>query len=161
MIYVLSIGTNMGNRLENLQDCINALNRTPKTKVMSASAVYETEPCGLLEQNSFYNACLLVDSQFDPHEMLGICLGIESAFGRIRTIKNGPRVLDVDIIFAENKNICSNNLILPHPGFSERRFVLQPLADIFTDFAAFGIDFKKFLEKVSDQKVNKVDILKI
>lgn len=157
MYYVLSAGTNMGNRKENIQKAIESINNIPYTDVISSSAVYETEPVGYARQDNFYNAVLLVKSKFEPHEMLGICLGIEAGFGRVRGLKNGPRILDLDIIFAEDMVINSPNLIVPHPRYFQRRFVLEPLLDIFTDGTAFGKEFKHYLDKIEGQEIKKLD----
>ena len=142
MRYILSVGTNLGDRKGNIERAVDALNNIPYTDVVSVSSIYETEPVGYARQDDFYNAVLVVTSQFEPHEMLGICLGIESGVGRVRGIKNGPRILDLDIIFAENQKIETANLQVPHPRCFERRFVLQPLLEIFPDGNAFGFEFK-------------------
>lgn len=157
MYYVLSVGTNIGDRKENIEKCIEALNLVPYTDVLSASAIYQTEPVGYARQDDFYNCCLLVQSQYNPNEMLGICLGIEAGFGRVRGIKNGPRVLDVDIIFAQNLEIETKNLTVPHPRYKERRFVLEPMLDIFVDGIAFGMDFKQYISQIEGQKILKIE----
>lgn len=157
MYYVLSVGTNIGDRKENIEKCIEALNLVPYTDVLSASAIYQTEPVGYARQDDFYNCCLLVQSQYNPNEMLGICLGIEAGFGRVRGIKNGPRVLDVDIIFAQNLEIETKNLTVPHPRYKERRFVLEPMLDIFVDGIAFGMDFKQYIAQIEGQKIQKIE----
>lgn len=156
MKYVISIGTNMGDKLQNMERAIEAINSIMYTDVMDASAVYQTEPVGYAEQDSFYNAVLLVDSVLKPHEMLCICLGIEAGFGRVRTIKNGPRILDLDIIFAEGEEINTSKLIVPHPRYNERRFVLKPMLDIFPNGEAFGIKFKHFIDNIKGQDVEKI-----
>ena len=102
MYYVLSAGTNLGDRLANLTYCREALDLVPGTHVVSASAVYQTQPVGYARQDDFYNVCFLVESRLNPHEMLGVCLGLEAGLGRVRGVKTGPRVLDVDVIFAGN-----------------------------------------------------------
>lgn len=158
MEYVLSVGTNMGNREENIKRCIESVNLLPYTDVIKASAVYETEPVGYARQQNFYNVALLVESVFEPNEMLGACLGIEAGFGRLRTVKNGPRILDIDIIFAEDLSLETRNLIIPHPRYNQRRFVLEPLLDIFPDGVAYGTDFKHFIENIEGQEIAKTDI---
>ena len=89
--------------------------------------------------------------------MLGICLGIEAGFGRKRGFANGPRILDIDIILAENQRIDTRNLTVPHPRAKERRFVLQPLMDLFPSGNAFGFDFAADLEKIEGQEVTRID----
>ncbi len=155
MKYILGIGTNIGNRKENIENCIEAINLTPYTDVLIRSGIYETEPVGYARQQNFYNCNVLVESQLEPNEMLGLCLGIESAFGRKRGIKNGPRILDVDLLMAEDFNTHTKNLTVPHPRMFERRFVLQPLLDIFEDGNAFGTEFKHFIDKIEGQEVIK------
>lgn len=156
MEYILSVGTNLGDRKENIERCINSINLLPYTDVVMQSAIYETEPVGYARQENFYNIILKVESIFEPNEMLGACLGIEAGFGRLRTVRFGPRIIDIDIIFAENEKIESRNLIVPHPRYHERRFILEPMLDIFKDGVAYGIDFKKYIDKIDGQEVKKV-----
>ena len=157
MEYIISVGTNLGDRKANIERAIDAVNLLPYTDVTDKSEIYETEPVGYARQNNFYNIVLKVESIFDPHEMLGACLGIESGFGRLRTIRNGPRIIDIDIILAENEKITSRNLLVPHPRYHERRFVLEPMLDIFKDGVAYGIDFKKYLENIEGQEIKRVE----
>lgn len=157
MKYVLSVGTNLGDRTENINRCIDSINLLPYTDVIEQSSVYETEPIGYARQNNFYNISLLVESIFEPGEMLGACLGIEAGFGRQRTVRFGPRILDIDIIFAEDAKIESRNLIVPHPRYKERRFVLEPMLELFPDGNAFGIDFLPYIEQASDQQISKLE----
>jgi len=156
MKYVLGLGTNLGNKAENIENCIQAINLTPYTDVLQRSGIYETEPVGYARQDNFYNCCLLVESHLNPHEMLGLCLGIESGFGRKRGIANGPRVLDVDLLFAEYKRINTPNLEVPHPRIMERRFVLVPLLDLFPQGECFGFAFQSYIDRIDGQEVRKI-----
>ncbi|MGN1202346.1 MAG: 2-amino-4-hydroxy-6-hydroxymethyldihydropteridine diphosphokinase [Eubacterium sp.] len=158
MEYILSVGTNLGDRKANIDRCIDAINLLPYTDVVNQSAVYETEPVGYARQQNFYNIILKVESILEPNEMLGACLGIESGFGRKRTIRFGPRIIDVDIIFAEDCKIESRNLSVPHPRYSERRFILEPLLDLFPNAIVYGTDIKPFIEKLEGQQITKLDI---
>lgn len=88
--------------------------------------------------------------------MLGACLGIEAGLGRVREIRFGPRIIDVDLLFAEDLKIESKNLTLPHPRYSERRFILEPLLDLFENGIVYGTDIKPFIEKIDGQKIRKV-----
>ncbi len=157
MQYVLCLGTNIGNRAENIEKAINSINLLPYTDVLRRSAIYETEPVGYARQQNFYNCNLLVESQFEPHEMLGICLGIEAGFGRTRGFANGPRILDIDLILAENQRIDTRNLTVPHPRAKERRFVLQPLLDLFPSGKAFDFEFASALNSIEGQEVTRID----
>ncbi len=158
MQYIISVGTNLGDRRANIERAIEAINLLPYTDVEKQSAIYETEPIGYARQDNFYNIVLLVESIFEPNEMLGACLGIESGFGRQRTVRYGPRIIDLDIIFAEDCEIETRNLIVPHPRYHERRFVLEPLLDIFPNGIVFGTDIKPYLEKTTDQDLTRLDI---
>lgn len=156
MEYILSVGTNIGDRKENIERCIESVNLLPGTEVVKTSALYETEPVGYADQQNFYNILLMVESKLEPNEMLGACLGIEAGFSGHRVIRFGPRIIDVDIIFAEDKVIETENLTVPHPRYGERRFVLQPLLDLFENGEVYGIDIKPMLEKISDQEIEKI-----
>lgn len=159
MQYVLSLGTNIGDRKNNLRSAVNSLNLIPETKVLACSSIYETEPVGYAEQDNFYNIALLLESKFEPNEMLGICMGLEAGFNRVREFKNGPRILDVDVIFCEDKEINTKNLTVPHPRYFERLFVLEPMLELFPSGEFFGVDFKKFIDKIDGQYIRIADKL--
>lgn len=161
MQYVLSLGTNIGDRKNNLLSAVKSLDLIPETKVLDCSSIYETEPVGYAQQDDFYNIALLLESKFEPNEMLGICMGLEAGFNRVREFKNGPRILDVDVIFCEDKEISTKNLTVPHPRYFERRFVLEPMLELFPNGESFGIDFKKFIDKIDGQNVRIADKLNL
>ena len=153
MRYVLSLGTNIGNRKNNLLSAVKSLELIPETKVLDCSSIYETEPVGYAQQDDFYNIALLLESKFEPNEMLGLCLGIESGFGRKRGILNGPRILDIDLLLAEGVKLETKNLSVPHPRIRERRFVLQPMLDLFPNGTAFDYEFASYIDKIEGQAV--------
>lgn len=126
----LGIGTNIGNKIENLQNAIGALNLLPLTKVTQISDVYETDPVGYADQDNFLNIVVEVETNLNADNLLGSALGIEAGLGRIRIIKNGPRVIDVDLLLYGDESKNTETLILPHPRMMERGFVLVPLSDI-------------------------------
>ncbi|MGN0457558.1 MAG: 2-amino-4-hydroxy-6-hydroxymethyldihydropteridine diphosphokinase [Eubacterium sp.] len=157
MEYILSLGTNLGDRKRNIERAVEAINSIPYTDVEKMSSVYETEPVGYARQDNFYNCVVYVVSKFEPNEMLGICLGIEAGFGRERGLKNGPRILDIDVIFADNQKIKTRNLEVPHPRYHERRFVLEPLLEIFPDGKVFGTEFKHYISEIEGQEIKKLN----
>lgn len=157
MKYIIGVGTNLGDRKENITQAAEALALVPKTTVLRQSKLYETAPVGYDDQPNFYNACFEVESSLEPGELLGVCLGIEAGFGRVRDIKNGPRIVDLDVIFAENQTLASANLTVPHPRYQERRFVLIPLLELFPDGTAYGILFKQYLLGIKGQAVKEVN----
>lgn len=140
----LGIGTNIGNRMENLQNSIDALNLLPLTSVTQVSNIYETDPVGYDNQDDFLNIVVEVETELNSDNLLGAALGIEAGLGRIRTIKNGPRVIDIDLLLYGDETKNTETLILPHPRMMERGFVLVPLSDI--DFES------KFVDKNDIQK---------
>lgn len=133
MIAYLGIGTNIGDRLQNLIDTVEALKLLPLTKVTEVSNVYETAPVGYANQDDFLNIVVAVSTDLNAHNLLGAALGIEAGMGRIRTIKNGPRIIDVDLLMYENEKIDSLTLALPHPRMLERNFVIKPLLNLNLD----------------------------
>ena len=138
----IGLGTNIGDRLSNLQFAVDSFLLLPKTKIVAVSEVYETEPVGeVLDQPKFLNAALLIETDLSPLTVLGACLGIEAAAGRKRLIKDGPRVLDLDVLFYENVKSDSAELTLPHPRLMQRAFVLSPLYDLFPSGRAPGLSF--------------------
>ena len=130
MIAYLGIGTNIGDRLQNLIDTVEALSLLPLTKVIEVSNVYETAPVGYANQDDFLNIVVAVSTELNAHNLLGAALGIEAGMGRIRTIKNGPRIIDVDLLMYESESLDSHTLTLPHPRMLERNFVIKPLLDL-------------------------------
>lgn len=138
---VIGIGTNMGDRLKNAQDAVSALALLPKTQVLKRSEIYETKPYGFTEQADFINLAVEIETAFNAETLLGACLGIEAGFGRIRTFKNGPRILDLDLLLAEGENCNTELLCVPHPEIRNRSFVLVPLLDLFPNGIAYGYEF--------------------
>lgn len=129
----LGLGTNIGNRLENLQRAVNALRHLPSTTVERISSVYETEPWGFKEQQNFYNICVCVNTELSAHVLLGGCLGIEADMGRERPFKNSPRIIDIDVLLYEGYKNNTGELTVPHKEMYNRAFVLYPLSEIIRE----------------------------
>lgn len=126
----LSIGSNQGEKLYNLQLAVNAIHQNAG-RVVYLSSIYETTAWGF-EGDDFYNACLAIDTELNPRDLLKALLAIEMDLGRIRNDAQGyqSRKIDVDIIFYEDLIVEDDNLSIPHPQLQNRRFVLEPLAEI-------------------------------
>lgn len=139
---VLGLGSNLGDSVEAIRRACEALDLLPKTQVLQCSSLYRTKPVGLLDQPDFVNAAVLLKTGLSPRALLGACLGIEAAAGRRRSVKNGPRVLDIDLLLYEGEVSGDEELTLPHPRLHERAFVLVPLADLFPDMHAFELDLR-------------------
>ncbi len=141
MIAYLGIGTNIGDRLQNLIDAVEAINLLPMTKVIEVSNVYETEPVGFDNQNDFLNIVISIDTNLNAHNLLGAALGIEAGMGRVRVIKNGPRIIDVDLLLYGNEKYDTETLVLPHPRMLNRNFVLKPLLDLEFKCDIYSTDY--------------------
>lgn len=153
---VLGIGTNVGERINNIENALSALGLLPTTTLIGTSGIYETEPWGYLQQEKFLNCAVLVETLLSPNALLGACLGIEAGLGRIRKFKNGPRIIDIDVLLYEDTIINSQELTIPHPLIRQRDFVLVPLNDLFPDKIAFGFDFSDAFDKVDLSKLTKI-----
>ena len=127
-VVFLALGSNLGDRLGNLQAALAAL--PPLVRVQSASPVYETPPWGYLEQPAFLNQVARVETDLPPQELLAYLKRLETQIGRTPAVRYGPRVIDVDIIFYDELVLDTPELTIPHPGLVGRAFVLAPLADL-------------------------------
>ncbi len=125
----VGLGTNLGDKKENLQTALQLL-KTPETQVVSVSSFYVTEPVGYADQDNFLNAVAELRTLRSPRELLALAQSIEQELHRVRTIKNGPRTIDVDILLYDDLVTDDPLLTLPHPRMTERLFVLVPLAEI-------------------------------
>ena len=156
----LSLGSNMGNRENNLRKAVDLIGRSPNINIIKISSIYETEPMYLKDQDSFYNIVLQaqVDRELSPFEIIGFLKGIEYGFGRKRSEKRyGPRIIDIDLLYYGEMVIESDFFTVPHPGIEERKFVLVPLSEIAPEFIIKGNNIKRFIEKKNfTEKVNLV-----
>jgi 2-amino-4-hydroxy-6-hydroxymethyldihydropteridine diphosphokinase len=131
---VLALGSNLGERFNNLQGAVSTLADTPEVVVVGVSPVYETKPVGGPEDaRDFLNAVVAIDTTLSAHTLLERCLAVEDAFDRERGERNAPRTLDVDLIVLGERLADDEDLRLPHPRAHERAFVLKPWADIEPD----------------------------
>ncbi len=129
----IGLGSNLGNREENIRKAVGLLEKSPGIKVVKLSPFYETEPVGDVPQGKFVNAAAEVYTALSPPGLLAVCGNIEDALGRVRTVKWGPRTIDLDILLYGEEVIQTAELTVPHPLMHEREFVLRPLADIAPD----------------------------
>ena len=130
---LLSVGSNLGDRLGTLQGCVHAISGLTGTDVLAISPVYETAPVGGPAQPDYLNAVLIVATALGPRALLAATQGIEAAFGRVRPPgagRFGPRTLDIDIISYDEEVSDDPVLTLPHPRARERAFVLAPWHDL-------------------------------
>jgi len=125
----LLTGGNLGNRFKNLELAYKQIHQTCG-QVISASSIYRTAAWGMYEQPDFYNQALQLQTFLSPDALMLALLSIEEKLGRKRTVKMGPRIIDIDILLM-NDTVCNSSIVtIPHPHLQERRFALTPLAEI-------------------------------
>jgi 2-amino-4-hydroxy-6-hydroxymethyldihydropteridine diphosphokinase len=127
MIY-LSLGSNLGERAAQMRDAVRRLRGWGR--VVAISSLYETEPVEFREQPWFLNCAVELETTLEPQELMDSLLRIEEEMGRRRERKKGPRAIDLDILLYDRVVMTTERLVIPHPAMQERRFVLQPLAEI-------------------------------
>jgi len=156
----ISLGSNIGNREDNLRKAVDLINSNPDIEIIKVSSIYETEPMYLKEQNSFYNIVLQarVDIRVSPFELMGFLKGIEYDMGRKRSEKKyGPRIIDIDLLYYGEISLESDFLTIPHPKIEERKFVLIPFSEISPEFIIEGTNIKKFIGEANlTEKINLV-----
>ena len=129
----LALGSNLGERLANLQGAVDGLAATDGITLVALSAVYETDPVGGPVQDDYLNAVVEVTTTLEPHDLLAVCGRLEQAAHRVRIERWGPRTLDVDVLLIDDLTIDTPDLEVPHPRMWERTFVLAPLHDVAPD----------------------------
>ena len=130
-VVYLSLGSNMGNRLANLKAAIS--NLAPQMTLKKKSSVYETPPWGFTDQPGFLNQVVKVETYLQPEPLLGHLKRLESALGRVPSFENGPRLIDIDILFFDDVILDTATIAIPHPRLHKRAFVLVPLAELEPD----------------------------
>lgn len=157
---LLSIGSNLGDRLANLADAVARLESEPNITVTAKSALYRTVPVGPVAQDDFINGAVRITTNLAPEDVMKICLSIEASMGRDRTraVRWGPRLIDIDIILFDDLVTNSETLILPHPRFRERAFVLIPLVDIAPDWRFEGQSLAALAQRIDQTGVERLSL---
>src|ERR1700746_2005262 len=130
-IIYLSLGSNLADRVQNLNTAVERLGALGK--VVAISSLYETEPVGYADQPWFLNCAVKLSTEKMPKQLLSRILDLEQKMGRRRMQKNGPRIIDIDILLFGHSIVNTQTLVVPHPEMHNRRFVLEPLAEIAPD----------------------------
>lgn len=152
----LALGANIGDKRHNLRAAVGML-RAAGCEVTGVSSLYATKPVGVLDQPDFVNAVIEVSTSLAPLDLLDLCLGVEQKLGRERTIRWGPRVIDVDILIYEGVAMNETELVVPHPRMLERAFVLVPLAEIAPDLVlASGETASQAADRVDKTGIEKL-----
>ena len=155
---LLALGGNVGEVRRTLDRAINTLCSGDTVRLVARSSDYRTPPWGVLDQPSFINAVIAVETTLAPDALLARAQGVEQAFGRDRPNEHrwGPRTLDIDLIAYDNLTLTSPDLTLPHPRWKERGFVVVPLAEIVPDHSIAGIRIKDAVAAVDQAGIEKL-----
>ncbi len=154
MKYFLSLGSNLGNRGEHLNEALSLL-QEEGIEIVQSSSIYETQPLDFPSQAWFYNQVVEIETEKDPQDLLSVVKRIERTMGRIADAQKGPRNIDVDILLAEDKIIHTEELRIPHPGLDRRNFVLVPFSEISpeTVHPILNVTIQSILEDSRDHSV--------
>jgi len=147
----IALGSNMGNRLENIQNAIKAISMIQNTRVVEYSKIYETDPVGYVEQDKFLNMVIKIKTCLNPWVLLENLQKIEIMLKRERLIRWGPRTIDLDILTYDNLVLNHPKLTIPHPEMLKRAFVLIPLRDIDPDIKFNGIGIDDYIKNCGDR----------
>ncbi|MDP8215491.1 MAG: 2-amino-4-hydroxy-6-hydroxymethyldihydropteridine diphosphokinase [Candidatus Euphemobacter frigidus] len=126
----ISLGSNLGDRNKNIRDALRLLSGHQEIEPDKLSGLYETEPRDFRDQPRFLNCVIKLKTDLPPESLLAFCQETERALGRVRTVRYGPRIIDLDILTYGRQVIETPHLTVPHPKLSERRFVLEPLCEL-------------------------------
>ncbi|MFJ7729822.1 2-amino-4-hydroxy-6-hydroxymethyldihydropteridine diphosphokinase [Neobacillus sp. NPDC097160] len=136
----IALGSNIGNRYDNITSAIKLLTGNPEIKLVNYSSVYETDPVGYEDQDLFLNMVIEIQTALSATELLELCLETELELGRKREIRWGPRTIDLDILTFNQENIETEKLTVPHPRMAERAFVMVPLVEIDPNHKIHGLE---------------------
>ncbi len=158
----LSLGSNLGDREQNLQRALEALERE-QIQVIARSSIYETEPQDVAEQPWFLNMALECETRYFPLQLLSVLQSIERELGRARgagALRRGPRIIDIDILLFGSLVMETPQLAIPHPRMLERRFVLEPLVEIAPDLKhpRTKEPLSRYLGKIKGQRLRKLPL---
>lgn len=150
----VALGANIGEPVRHLRAAVVDLDTLPGTTVVARSSLYRSAPVGLVDQPDFINAVVSVDTTLEPLDLLYALLAIEARHGRVRSVPNAPRTLDLDLLLHGDTTMTSPELTLPHPRMHERAFVLLPLVEIAPDVVLPGLGpAQGFVPSVASQEI--------
>jgi 2-amino-4-hydroxy-6-hydroxymethyldihydropteridine diphosphokinase len=153
----LALGSNMGDRVHNLEEAIARLTADGTIELVARSRLYRTAPWGVTDQDWFVNACIAIKTGLSPRELLRHCQAVENDMGRVRTKRWGPRIIDVDILTFGSLKVDETDLSIPHPLIAERAFVLIPLKDVAPQLRIEGASLDTLLGKLDTRDVQLLE----
>jgi 2-amino-4-hydroxy-6-hydroxymethyldihydropteridine diphosphokinase len=153
----LGLGSNIGDAPGNVREALRLLRASDVIEITKVSSIYRTAPWGYKDQEPFANACALGRSKLDPERLLAAVKAIEAEMGRTKTMRWGPRLIDIDILFYGRQSLVSDNLVLPHKELFNRAFVLVPLAEIAPDLVLGGRPVAEAAAAIAHDDIEKWD----
>ncbi|HPD57384.1 MAG TPA: 2-amino-4-hydroxy-6-hydroxymethyldihydropteridine diphosphokinase [Smithellaceae bacterium] len=156
----IGIGSNIGDALQNCQRAVEEICHIETVSLIAHSSFYRTEPIGDIDQDYFVNAAVEIATTLQARELLKALEAVERKMGRVRMLKGGPRIIDLDILFYGQAVINEGDLVIPHPELHRRRFVLAPLCEIasYVIHPVYGVSVRGLLDRLEDDKsVTKIE----
>jgi 2-amino-4-hydroxy-6-hydroxymethyldihydropteridine diphosphokinase len=144
----IALGANLGDPVTQLREAAQRLRDTVGLHSVQLSPIYFSAPVGVVDQPRFANAAVRLETTLTAHELLAVCHSVERAMGRVRTVRWGPRTIDLDLIFFGTLHLSDEALTLPHPRWSERAFVVQPIYDLAPDLIIDGVALSETLARL-------------
>lgn len=150
---LIGIGSNLGNRVENCIKALTLLAQQDRVKLLAFSSLFLTQPLGRQNQPWFVNGVARIETRLSPLQLFGLLVHLERQLGRTRPFRHAPRTMDLDFLLVDNQIILHPGLKVPHPEFRERRFVLEPLAEVAPDWPdpVTGLQVKELLKRCPDK----------
>ncbi len=152
----LSLGSNMGQKVDYLDNAVDIIKKNEFIHNVKVSSVYQTDPVGYLDQDVFVNIAVVLETTLEPFELLKVCQEIEEALNRERLIRWGPRTIDVDIILYDDLKLDDETLTIPHPRMHERAFVLVPICELDSELVIQSQKIQTLIETVDVSGVRKI-----
>lgn len=157
LVYI-ALGSNLEDPFKQVQSAYEEIKKLPDTYLLKCSSLYKSAPLGLLNQPDYINAVAEINTTLTPLELLNKLLKIELHHGRVRTFRNAPRTLDLDILLYDNLRLNDNRLTIPHPRMTQRAFVLCPLMEIAPHCEIPGHGkISQLITACSDQKIERLN----
>ena len=153
----IALGSNLGDRLGQMQEALGILQSDYSVRVLKTSPVYQNRAIGMGDAEDFLNAVACVEAELSPEVLLDACLTVESQLGRVRSDVWAPRIIDLDLLVYADVQLATERLTLPHPRIAERDFVAKPLLDVAPDLIVFGKPIREIVEALPALELELVD----
>lgn len=153
-----SIGSNQGDKIATIKTALDELHSSSGLFITKASSFYRTKPWGLSDQDWFVNICALGETSLSPQQLLTTTQTVERKLGRSKTVRWGPRIIDIDILLYAEELINDENLTIPHPEMHKRAFVLLPLTAISTGYSVRGNTIETLLANIQREVCDVVEL---